>query len=79
MAPLLCLIKRDLTDSAYCSGLHCVKSTRIRNFSGPYFPTETYSVSLRIHSECGKIRTRKTPNTDTFYAALDLRRQLALG
>ena len=29
---------------------HCVKS---------------YSVSLRIHSECGKIQTRKSPNTDT--------------
>ena len=28
-----------------------------------------YSVSLRTQSECGKIRTRKTPNTDnTFYA-----------
>ena len=24
-------------------------------------------VSLRIHSECGKIRTRITSNTDTFY------------
>ena len=29
-----------------------------------------YSISLRIHSECGKIRTRKTPNTDTFYPVL---------
>ena len=33
-------------------------------FSGPYFPvfglnTERYFVSLRIQSECGKIRTRK--------------------
>ena len=33
-------------------------------FSGPYFPTfglntESYRVSLRIHSECRKIRTRK--------------------
>ena len=33
-------------------------------FSGPYFPAfglnmERYSVSLRIQSECGKIRTRK--------------------
>ena len=42
-------------------------------FSGPYFPmfglnTERYSVSLHIQSECGKIRTRITPNTDTFYA-----------
>ena len=27
-----------------------------------------YSVSLRIQSECGKMRTRITPNTDTFYA-----------
>ena len=30
--------------------------------------TEIYSVSLRIQSKYGKIRTRKTPNTDTFYA-----------
>ena len=39
----------------------------------PIFPhrlnTVRYSVSLRIQSECGKIRTRTTPNTDTFYAA----------
>ena len=33
-------------------------------FSGPYFPafglnTERYTVSLRIQSKCGKIRTRK--------------------
>ena len=27
-------------------------------------------VSLRIQSKCGKIRTRKTPNTDTFHAVL---------
>ena len=52
---------------------HCVKSIRIRSFSGPYFPAfglnaERYSVSLRIYSECGEIRTRKTPNTDTFNA-----------
>ena len=52
---------------------HCVKGVRIRSYSGPYFPafglnTERYSVSFRIHSECAKIRTRITPNTDTFYA-----------
>ena len=52
---------------------HCVKSVRIRSYSGPYFPafglnTERYSASLRIQSECGKIWTRITPNTDTFYA-----------
>ena len=28
----------------------------------------TCTVSFRIQSECGKIRTRKTPNTDTFHA-----------
>ena len=43
---------------------HCVKSVQIRSFSGPYFPPlgldmERYGVSLRIQSECGKIRTRK--------------------
>ena len=51
---------------------HCMKSARIQSYSGPYFPafglnTERYSVSLRIQSECGKIRTRTTPNTATFY------------
>ena len=51
---------------------HCVKSVRIRSFSGPYFPafglnTERYGVSLLIQSECRKTRARKTPNTDTFY------------
>ena len=56
---------------------HWVKIVHSRSFSDPYFPafglnTGRYSVSLRIQSECGKIRTRKTPNTDTFDAlALD--------
>ena len=31
--------------------------------------TERHFVPLRIQFEYGKIRTRKTPNTDTFYAA----------
>ena len=51
--------------------IHCVKGVRIRSFSSPHFPafglnTERYFVSLRIQSECRKIRTRRTPNTDTF-------------
>ena len=55
---------------------HCVKSFRIRNYSGPHFPafglnTGRYSVPFRIHSECGKMRIRITPNTDTFYAVLN--------
>ena len=42
-------------------------------FLVPYFAafvlnTERYGVSLRIWSECGQIRTRKTPTTDTFHA-----------
>ena len=41
---------------------HCVKSVRVRNFSGPYF------LGLRIQSQCGKILIRKTANTDTFHA-----------
>ena len=52
---------------------HCVKSVRIWSYSGPYFPafalnTERYGVSLHIQSECRKIRTRITTNTDTFHA-----------
>ena len=52
--------------------MHCVKSVRIRSFSGPYFlafglNTERYSVSFRIQSKYGKIQTRITPNTDTFH------------
>ena len=37
---------------------HCLKSVRIRSYSGPYFPTfglttERHSLSLRIHSKFG--------------------------
>ena len=49
-----------------------VQSIRIGSFSGPYFPafglnTEMYFVNFCIQSECGKIRTRKNPNTYNFY------------
>ena len=55
--------------------LHCIKSVRIWSFSGSYFPasgpnTERYEVSLHIQSKCEKMRTRKTPNTDTFQAVI---------
>ena len=51
---------------------HYVKSVGIRSFSGPCFPavglnTERYGTSLRIQSECGKIKARKTPSTGTFH------------
>ena len=50
---------------------HCLKRVRIQNYSGPHFSAfvlnlEKYSVSLRIQSECEKIRTRIIPNIDTF-------------
>ena len=51
--------------------IHCVKSVRVLSFSGPYFPAlrlNSDSLSFRIQCECGKIRTRETPNTDTFHA-----------
>ena len=53
--------------------LHYVKGVGIRNYSGPHFLAfgrnkERYGVSHRIRSECAKIRTRITPNTDTFHA-----------
>ena len=62
----------------YVVAPHCVKSVRIRSFSGPYFPafelnTERYFVSLSIQSECGKIRTRKIRNNSDTFDALPVR------
>ena len=60
----------------------CVKSVRIRSYSGPYFlsfglNTERYSVrdgvSLRIQFKYGKIRTRITPNTSTLSTVSKMR------
>ena len=53
--------------------IQCVKSVRIRSFSGPYFPasrlnTERYVEYLYIQSKFGELRTRKTPNADAFCA-----------
>ena len=55
--------------------IHRVKRVRIWNFSDLYFPAfglnrERYSVSLHIQSECGKIRTRITPNTESCYTVI---------
>ena len=55
--------------------IHYVKSVRVWSFSSPHFPafvlnTERYGVSHHFHTECGKIRTRKTPNTDTFHVVI---------
>ena len=51
-----------------------MKSVRIRSYSGPHFPafglnTERYGITEKdVQSECGIVRIRITPNTDTFYA-----------
>ena len=52
-----------------------MKIVRTWSFPYPYFPAfglnmERYGESLLIQSECQKIRTGKTPNTDTFQAVL---------
>ena len=52
---------------------HCLKSVHTRSLSGPYFHAlglnkDRYGVSPCIQSKYGKIRTRKTPNMDTFNA-----------
>ena len=55
---------------------HCVKSVRIRSYSGLHFSAyglnserySVYSVSLHIQSEQGKMRTKVTPNTAAFNA-----------
>ena len=55
-----------------------------RSYPGPYFPafglnTEKYEVSLRIQSECGKIWTRTTPNTDFFHAVtIDIKKPIPI-
>ena len=46
-------------------------SDRMRKIRTSGLNSERYSTYLRIQSECGKIRTRITPNRDTFYAVLD--------
>ena len=67
----------------FSKNIHCVKTAGIRSYSSLYFlfcivcifvsfgpNTDRYGVSLHIQSECGKIRTRITPNTDPFHAVI---------
>ena len=60
--------------SLLCKSL--LKRVRIRSYSGPYCPAFGLNTELCIQSECGNIRTRITPNTDTFYAVTNLWLQL---
>ena len=64
---ILIILRCSYRIKALRKAKYCVKSVRIRSFSGAYFPafgpnTErytVYSVSLRFQSECGEIWTRK--------------------
>ena len=52
-----------------------LENVRIWSYSRPHFSAfglnmETYGVILRIDFKCGKMWTRKTPNTDTFFPYL---------
>ena len=74
---IFCIIDSFIT-WFYLPCLQCVKSVRVRTYSGPHFPafglnTGRYSVYFRIQSQWGKIRTRITPNTETFYAVFKAR------
>ena len=58
---------------------HCVQGVRIWSYSGQFFPafelnTKRHGVSLRIQSECGKMWTRVTPNTDAFHAVIRMQK-----
>ena len=53
--------------------LRCVNSVDIRSFSGPYFVAFGQNTRIyRVKSKRGKIWTRKTPNTYTFWAVLEI-------
>ena len=55
---------------------HCVKSVCIRSHSGPHFSCifshsewmSIYPYSVQMRENAGKMRTRITPNTDSFHA-----------
>ena len=61
----ICFFGKIMLGLRISSEERCVKSVRIRSYSGRYFPAFGLNTD---QSECGKIRTRITPNTDTFYA-----------
>ena len=49
-----------------------MKNVRISSFSGPYFPA--FGLNTERHelfSQCGKIRTGKTLNANTFHAVIN--------
>ena len=51
----------NLSFPRYFFKSQCVKSIRIRSYSGPHFPA--FGLNIIFQSECGKILTRINPNT----------------
>ena len=60
--------------SIYCPSLR--KKCRYSELSWSVF-SRIFGASLRIQSECGKMWTRKTPNTSTFHAVRKTERSSA--
>ena len=53
---------------AVSNGVHCVKSVHVLSYSDSHF--STFRLNTERLSECGKMRTSITLNTDTFYRAV---------
>ena len=61
---------------------HCVKTVRIRSYSGPYFPafglnTDRSGLSLRIQSECSKNKDQVNFEYGHFSCSESLQRKLS--
>ena len=52
---------------SWCSN-NCVKSVLIQSYSGSHIPAFGLNMERYGVSECGKMLTRITPNTETFHA-----------
>ena len=51
---------------------HSVCSQQDPGIAGTIIDTTSSFINLLVQSECGKIRTRKSPNKDTFHTELSL-------
>ena len=58
------IFENSLIGESYQHNFHCMKSVHIRSSPGLYFPA--LKLNMERYFEPEKIRTRKTPNTDTF-------------
>ena len=85
-----CCLTLSISLVSACSGVYFALNTNSlpkkgppRSNSGPHFPafglnTTRYGVSIRIQSKCGKMRTKVTPNMETFHIVVIsyIRRQI---